>query len=48
MMKIKSFFIFFILIFLSAGDIAALISNPKFMSLLNNHKIQEIQKKLAQ
>ena len=32
----------------NSGDIAALISNPKFMSLLNNHKIQEIQKKLAQ
>ena len=31
----------------NSGDIAALISNPKFMSLLNNHKIQEIQKKLA-
>jgi len=33
---------------LNSGDIAALISNPKFMSLMNNHKIQEIQKKLAQ
>ena len=32
----------------NSGDITALISNPKFMSLLNNHKIQEIQKKLAQ
>jgi len=32
----------------NSGDIAALISNPKFMSLMNNHKIQEIQKKLAQ
>jgi hypothetical protein len=32
----------------NSGDIAALISNPKFISLLNNHKIQEIQKKLAQ
>jgi hypothetical protein len=31
----------------NSGDIEALISNPKFMSLLNNHKIQEIQKKLA-
>jgi len=31
----------------NSGDIAALISNPKFMSLLNNHKTQEIQKKLA-
>ena len=33
---------------LNSGDIAALISNPKFISLLNNKKIQEIQKKLAQ
>ena len=32
----------------NSGDIAALISNPKFMSLMNNHKVQEIQKKLAQ
>jgi hypothetical protein len=31
----------------NSGNIAALISNPKFMSLLNHHKIQEIQKKLA-
>lgn len=32
----------------NSGDIAALISNPKFMSLFNNRKIQEIQKKIAQ
>ena len=32
----------------NSGDIAALISNPKFMSLLNNQEIQDIQKKLTQ
>ena len=32
---------------LNSGDIAALISNPKFISLLNNQKVQEIQKKLT-
>ncbi len=30
-----------------AGDIAALMSNPKFMRLMNNQSVREIQKKLA-
>ena len=33
---------------LNSGNIAALISNPKFMRLLDNEKVQQIQKKLAQ
>lgn len=33
---------------LNSGNIAALISNPKFMRLLNNETVQEIQKKLVQ
>jgi tartrate dehydratase beta subunit/fumarate hydratase class I family protein len=30
----------------SAGDIAALMANPKFMSLLNNRTVKDIQKKV--
>lgn len=30
-----------------AGDIATLMSNPKFMRLMNNQTVREIQKKLA-
>ena len=31
----------------STGNIGALLSNPRFMDLLKNQKIQEIQKRLA-
>lgn len=33
---------------ISAGDFSALMANPKFMELLNNPKVREIQKKMGQ
>jgi hypothetical protein len=30
----------------NAGDIAALTANPKFMKLLNNSQVKEIEKKV--
>jgi hypothetical protein len=33
---------------ISAGDYSALMANPKFMELLNNPKVLEIQKKMGQ
>jgi hypothetical protein len=33
---------------ISAGDLSALMANPKIMELLNNQKVREIQKKMGQ
>jgi hypothetical protein len=32
---------------ISAGDLSALMANPKIMELLNNQKVREIQKKMG-